>query len=193
MSLRQSQEQKSTTELLRQAARDASASVDVANDTSRQLATQGEQMDRIDRDLDTIEYELKVSDRIVKGMSSWGGMIASWFTSAPKKPKDTHRQIGDHPPREESRTQQSAQTRPQVVDRRQQADRRQEVDRKRHDDDDDDLLDALAGNLAVLKTQAHLHREVIDEHNKKLDALSTKNDHVMSHMQRTDRNIRKML
>lgn len=175
---------KTSTDLLRQACRDANASIEIGNDTTQRLGAQGEQMDRMGRQLDNIEYELKVSDRIVKNISSWGGMVASWFSSTPSAPKEAQNQTSRHvqavgqtgkPPGLLPRKKDAVSESPLVVN------------------EEDRLLDSLSNDLQVLKGQATLHRDVLDEHNKKLEKLVDKNDRVMAHMQKTDRNVRKLL
>ena len=182
--VRTRQEGKTTTELLRQACRDANASVDVGNDTNTKLSKQGEQMSSMSNTLDNIDYELKVSDRIMKGMSSWGGMVSSWFTSAPKAPKEKKEEI------------RKSEKRPKRQDEKH---RPIETLNRTHSpiaqghDEDDQLLDALHNDLKIMKTQATTQREVIKEQNTKLDELVKKSEAVTQHMRSTDRKVRQML
>ena len=81
----QSQEKRkdyrSTVEVLREARRDAASTLEIGNETNVALAAQDEQMDRIDTKLDTIDAELTVSDRILKSMTGFTGMVTSLFGS----------------------------------------------------------------------------------------------------------------
>jgi hypothetical protein len=182
--VRTRQEGKTTTELLRQACRDANASVDVGNDTNTKLSKQGEQMTSMSNTLENIEYELKVSDRIMKGMSSWGGMVSSWFTSAPKAPKEKKEEI------------RKSEKRPKRQDEKhrpiENLNRTHSPIAQGHDEDDQ-LLDALHNDLKIMKTQATTQREVIKEQNTKLDELVKKSEAVTQHMRSTDRKVRQML
>ncbi|CUG30418.1 Hypothetical protein, putative [Bodo saltans] len=178
------QEGKTTTELLKQACRDANASVEVGNDTNTKLSKQGEQMSSMSNTLDNIEYELKVSDRIMKGMSSWGGMVSSWFTSAPKAPKESKVEV----------VKQERQRRPQETKPAKPAPLEKKSSPVNEDRDEDDrLLDALHNDLKIMKSQAKTQREVIKEQNTKLDELVKKNEAVTQHMRSTDRKVRQML
>lgn len=185
------QEGKTTTELLRQACRDANASVDVGNDTNTKLRKQGEQMDAMSHTLDNVEYELKVSDRIVKGMSSLGGMVSSWFSSAPKAPKEKKEdQLLPVKQLKKNRTEErSARAEPDRVTKRPESPQDQASPR----DEDDVLLDALHNDLKTMKNQATTQRDVITEQTRKLDELAKKNDKVIQHMKATDRKVRHML
>lgn len=181
---------------LKRACRDASASVEVGHDTTRQLQKQGEQMEGISRTLDSVEYELRVSDRIVKSMSSWGGMVASWFTSAPKRPKDKQpnekpTSKGDVPSsaRDNENAKKKGDTRSVPVLRDPVL--RDEVRTAKAEEDA--LLDTLANDLDTLKHQATNQREVLAVQNRQLDALNAKSERVKTHMDSTNRKVRKML
>jgi hypothetical protein len=198
--VRQRQEGKTTTELLRQACRDANASVDVGHDTNKKLGKQGEQMDSMSNTLDTIDYELKVSDRIVKSMSSWGGMVAAWFTSAPKAPKEkpsTPEKIETGRKSSSAREKTSSSRTSQKPNEASKLEKSDVVKAQQQQstprDEEDDLLESLHNDLKTMKHQATTQREVISEQNRKLDDLSNKNDAVMQKMKSTDRKVRHML
>jgi hypothetical protein len=190
------------TEILKKARREACAAIDIANETTHSLARQGEQIDRIDENLDCIEYELKVSDRIVRSMESWGGMIASWFKPKPKPPKP------QEPPKRSVDGAQTNEGRPQgVVAVGGKGARHPRVVSAvssssapatggvggPYFQEHDALLDGLSHDLTTLKEQAHVQREVIAEQTQKLDAIDGKTDKVQWHMKRTEKKIKRML
>ena len=61
---------------------------DTADDTLNQLERQGEQLRNIDSGLYDINSTLKSSDRILKGMASFGGRVSNYF-SKEKPAEDT--------------------------------------------------------------------------------------------------------
>lgn len=181
---------KSSSEYLKQACKDANATIEVGNDTSSRLQKQGEQMDGMSRSLDHIEYELKVSDKIVKTMSSWGGMVSGWFSSDPKPVKSK--------PEQPQSSVKAARPAPGSAGKAKKSEEKTSTTTENTStlgltQEEDMLLDQLSNNLHVMRGQAHLHRDIIAEQNKKLDELAEKNDKVRLHMQKTDKNVRKML
>ena len=184
---------------LRAACRDANAAADMGEDTTAQLRRQGEQMDNMSNNLDTIEYELKVSDRIVKNMSSIGGMISTWFTRKPKHEAQPLPTSTDGPSRSDNRTVETTRPASSSVQKKgdlnpkQQQQQQQPPAESQYDEEEDKLLDELSNNLHVLKNQAHTQRELLDEQQKKLDELNAKTDRVHRHMEKTDRKVRRML
>lgn len=176
---------------LKRACRDASASVEIGHDTTRQLQKQGEQMDGISRTLDGVEYELRVSDRIVKSMSSWGGMIASWFTSEPKRPKEKASKETPSVRGAASSSARGATNSRGHASSPQDSALREEL--RTAKTEEDALLDTLANDLDTLKHQATNQREVLAVQNRQLDDLNGKSERVKAHMDTTNRKVRKML
>lgn len=82
----QQEQQPSTVELLKKTVRTTHETIDVGDETAMKLRMQSEQLDRVDKKFDDVEYNLKVSDRLVKGMGGITGKIGSWFTRKPKAP-----------------------------------------------------------------------------------------------------------
>lgn len=215
--------QAETLKSLKRAQRETNQTIEVGEDTTRRLAHQSDTINRIDGTLDKTEYELKVADRILKGMTGIGGAIASWFTSAPKAPPPQMPHARDldaspssassgkkTPPPASSSTQPSSRrgdfipitsakggasgskssTASGAVDSQEAAAAQQ---RSEYDVAIDQGLDALMRDLTVIKGQAKLHSEVIDEQNRRLDEISKKTDRVDDHMRRNQRKIKNLM
>lgn len=174
--------------MLERAVRTSHESVEIGHGTTQSLGRQGEQLDRTNGKLDEVEYELKVSDKIVKNMSGLTGMVASWFWRTPKPPaaKD-----GDPTPAAAANNvsrlgESSSRGRPA----KSQADAQPASSQT--STEHDEYLDELGANVRVMREQAQLHQRVMAEQNKKLDELAAKVDNTNAHMRQTERNIRKI-
>ncbi len=89
----QSQEQvverKSDVEVLREARKHAAATIAIGDETNVALARQGETIERMDVKLDKMEAELSLSDKILKSMTGWTGLVTGLFGSTPKAAKSS--------------------------------------------------------------------------------------------------------
>ncbi|KAJ7375722.1 Synaptosomal-associated protein [Desmophyllum pertusum] len=61
---------------------------DIAIQTGEELQCQGEQLNRIERNLDKITSDMSIANRHIKSVNSVFGAIGNYFKKAPK-PKDT--------------------------------------------------------------------------------------------------------
>lgn len=61
---------------------------DIAIQTGEELQCQGEQLNRIERNLDKIQSDMSIANRHIKSVNSVFGAIGNYFKKAPK-PKDT--------------------------------------------------------------------------------------------------------
>eukprot|EP00658_Telonema_sp_P-2_P047132 TRINITY_DN3568_c0_g1_i4.p1 TRINITY_DN3568_c0_g1~~TRINITY_DN3568_c0_g1_i4.p1 ORF type:complete len:226 (+),score=61.32 TRINITY_DN3568_c0_g1_i4:226-903(+) len=173
--------------MLESAVKSSNQSVEMGHETNRTLNKQGEQLDRTNNKLDEVEYELKVSDKIVKNMSSLSGMVASWFWRTPKAPEhSTGLPQSSFPDERPHRDEQSAASRGAVVGAR-------KTDIAQGEGGANDAyLDELDANINQMRDQALQQRRTMAEQNKKLDELATKVDNTNTHMRQTERNIRKI-
>ncbi len=148
-------------------------------------------MTNIDKKLDETEYELKVSDRLVKSISSWGGAFVSWMLPKPKAPPATpdssqsqpryasSTPVMEAPPAKKKSVGGSLPASPTPTHGMTK--------------EEEDLLDGLGQDVLTLKHQANLHKVVLDEQNRQLDAMNAKADKVQDHLHKTNRNVRKLL
>jgi methyl-accepting chemotaxis protein len=70
---------------LRSINQSASETDKISAATAEVLNAQGEQIDNIARNANKIEENLNTSERLIRGLKSWGGRIANTFTSGPEK------------------------------------------------------------------------------------------------------------
>lgn len=188
----------SNVEVLKKAVRTTNDTIDVGNETAVKLKIQGEQMDRVDRKFDEVEYNLKVSDRLVKGMSGFTGKIGSWFTRKPTAP-----------PTAEEKAEKKAQsskswlggwmggaTSKKVVE----PEPTTSTSSANHvpspgqlTKEEEDLIDAISHNVGTIKKQAEADSVELKEHERKLADLNDKSDHVDGHMKKTTKKIGKLL
>lgn len=174
--------------MLESAVKSSNQSVEMGHETNRTLNKQGEQLDRTNNKLDEVEYELKVSDKIVKNMSSLTGMVASWFWRTPKAPEHaTGLPQSSFPDERHHREDQSAASRGGVGGAK-----RTDIGQGEGGGANDAYLDELDANINQMRDQALQQRRTMAEQNKKLDELATKVDNTNAHMRQTERNIRKI-
>ena len=203
-------QQRKCTDILKQARRDANQAIAVGEDTSIQLAKQGEQMSNIDRKLDETEYELKVSDRLVKSIGSWGGAFVSWMLPKPKAPPTaTGSSSSPAPTTEPASAARPSSSKPSTAasssgsvsrpDKKQPAgQKQQQVEQEARSPfglskEEEDLLDGLGQDVSTLKHHATLHRTVLEEQNRQLDRMNAKADKVQDHLHKTNRNVKNLL
>ncbi|KAH9582318.1 hypothetical protein LSM04_001418 [Trypanosoma melophagium] len=177
----------STLEMLQQASRHAQAAIETGVSTTRELQVQGEQLDRITRNLDDIESNLKVSDRTLQGYSR-KGKIKNFFTIKPRQktePEDTTMGIvgGSSAPM-------GAQISVSPKEERKQKQR--EKAESTLSTEEDKIIDSLIYNVGLLRQQALLQGQLLDEQNHRLDAITTKTDAVHGHVVKTNQKIKKM-
>lgn len=178
---RQLDDRRSTVEVLRDTRRDTAATVEVANETSRSLAQQDEQIDRIDGKLDKVEAELRVSDRILKSMTSFTGMIGSIFgrssTNSRERPAVAEPVLR---PAHSSATSPPAEQRALAAGGAVTA-------------EEDQLLDEIASDLERVRQTAKTQNETLRSQNQRLDKLQHKSEAVNDHMERTRHKVTRML
>lgn len=193
-------------EYLRAAVKSSHGSVDTGHATTQELVRQGETIDKVDADMDKIEYELKVSDKLVKNMSGIKGMFASWFMKDPKPPKkspgccdtsdvkpgDDARIVRALPPSggKDAGVNSSAQAMPKRTQKFGANDVSSEA--SAHDADTEKMLDELTNNLSVMRDQAVTQQGILRQQHQRLDELNAKVDKTGSHMNSTNQKIRKI-
>lgn len=168
-------QKKSSVQILQNAARVMHQTEDVGDSTTHQLRQQGEQIDNVGRKLDDIEFELKWSDKILRGMSGFTGMVGSWFSRNPKREKSTPDMPTKGMPSLDA--QKAAKSgvgasnplQPQNVS------------------EEDKLLDELQAGVKRIHEYASETKNMLDEQNRALDHTNSKVDHVRDHMARTTR------
>ena len=214
--LQQEQSKQSTTDILRKTARTTAETVDIGDHTMTQLRAQGETIDRVDRKMDEAEYNLKVSDRLVKGIGSVGGMVSTWFSRKPKvappkqekKPGWLDSWMGKKKKPEFDELEDPRQKAQQDIRARHERDQKERLVAARNGEpvakttgpsnpgaltkEEEDLLDIISGDVGRMHQQANHTTEILGEQQKKLDSLSTKVDNVNDHMRKTTRNIKKI-
>lgn len=181
------QEQK---KFLTEAVRTSHSTIGTGDATIQELNRQGETIDRVDKGVDNIEYELKVSDKLVKNMSGLTGMVASWFMRdpKPKKSKATCCTAESTAVRsDEQRAKYASERKTSELTSASSA-----TTSNPHDVEADKLLNELANNLSVMRDQAHTQQEILRTQHKQLDALSAKVDKTNQHMRKTESNIKKI-
>lgn len=68
---------------------------DIAVRTGEELQCQGEQLNRIERNLDTIQSDMSIANRHIKSVNSIWGAIGNYFKKAPKPKETTEQSIPD--------------------------------------------------------------------------------------------------
>jgi hypothetical protein len=200
----QVRDHRSTVEVLRDARKDTTRTVDVARDTGESLARQGEQIDRMHNKMEKIDVELTVSDKILKTMTGWTGLVTSIFTSTKKadqkKPDAAPKPGAAGPVASSSAAELGAMTgsssrrgvggrggggaRPMQGGAGAQSGEGAVENCGLHEDEIVEL-DGLASDLEEIKAMAKAQGQAIQRQNERLDALSNRTTEVNSHMERT--------
>lgn len=175
---RYDRDHRSTVEVLRDTRRTTAQTTVLATDTNEQLARQGEQIERMHGKVDKIEAELTMSDKILKSMSGFTGMVTSLFSSS-KKPE---RAV---PP-----SAQPALNATPVAQTPSPAAPNQDRASRSHPPtgitrEEDELLDGITSDLVAIRALAGQQRESIAAQNARLDALQAKTTSANNHMERT--------
>ena len=188
-------------EYLTDAVRTSHTTVRTGHETTQELSRQGEAIDRTDKMVDNIEYELKVSDKIIKSMSGFTGLVASWFTRDPKAAKNKKKKTteavesdNNSPPRDDPVSGPTvSKASPSVASGRNASSQSASAAARNDDDADTDrLFDELQGNLSVMRDQAVTQQGILRDQHKRLDELTTKMDKTNQHMKTTQRNMKKI-
>lgn len=214
--LRQEQAQSAATtvDLLRQARRETTRAIEVGEATTTQLALQGESLERTEKAVDNIEFNLRISDRILKGMSGWGGALSTWFSSEPKRPQGStptttptttveSRVAASAPPPASpaSSTGANGAARAPAASAKLLATKPGRDQEQKQEEpktiggytvEEDQLLDGISADVAALRSQALLHREVLNDQNRRLDGLNGKVDNVGAHMKSTNAKVKRI-
>jgi hypothetical protein len=176
----QQQDHRSSVEILRDARRETTRTIEVAQDTNESLARQGEQIDRIHGKVDKIEAELTVSDKILKSMTGWTGLVTSIFSSTKKeRPEPKPAEPAPKPAREVPAPAGSRHARsppPDVA---------QKPATGGLTEDEVSELDGLASDLGQIKQMAMAQNTTIRQQNERLDSLNKKTAQANAHMERT--------
>ncbi|RNE98232.1 hypothetical protein TraAM80_08903 [Trypanosoma rangeli] len=181
-------------ETLQRASRHAQGVVETGVTTTRQLQVQGEQMRRVDRGLDEVKQELGAGDHALLRMT-WAGRIKSWFKPTPPQP--SNRGLSSsvlspssaQPPEEQlGQKRQGQETRGRDPHGVSSDGRDNQLSKE-----EEELLDALLGDVHVMREQATLQRAILTDHSCRLGAMTTKTDEVCNHMERMNRKVEKML
>eukprot|EP01061_Rhynchopus_euleeides_P005647 TRINITY_DN14865_c0_g1_i1.p1 TRINITY_DN14865_c0_g1~~TRINITY_DN14865_c0_g1_i1.p1 ORF type:complete len:203 (+),score=68.81 TRINITY_DN14865_c0_g1_i1:189-797(+) len=171
---------------LEQASRLSGDTVEVANDTNRELRKQGDQLDHIDKTLDHTDEGLTLADSLVKSIDSF------WYAINPFKRKPKASKGVPLAPKD-SRTEGATASSSAVASR--QADRQAQVAKKQDtkvyglDEDEAAMLNNVANNLQILKQQSLSQSDELDRQNNMLEKMNPKAEALSSRMQQTTRKI----
>ena len=194
--------QKENQESLKRSLALADKSKQSAVATSNELASQGEQLRKIESDVDEIDQTTNRTAALISSIKSWGGMLKHSLFGGPKtKPVSEQpssvqqkpaapkqdRKVADSVPTRHSRR---AKPEPQAEDAHPgYADAELEKNRKI----EDEQLDQLSGLLTDLKYHAKDINVALDEHNEVLDRIDNKVEKVDRKIQKQDREVRRLL
>jgi hypothetical protein len=191
-------------DILDGAIRQAAEAQQTGQATLAQLHSQGEQMKRIDGDLASINQNVTRSQRILRGIGSIGGAIANALTkprsspstampaaepasssSASSKSTSTSTASSKNTANgnSNSKDKSSSQSQSQA-----QASKGKLVNSRT-----DEQLDVLSGLISNLKNQAQDMNGVLNEQDKMLDHLNTTVDYTDQRLQKTTRQVQKLI
>ena len=199
---------------LQKANRDAAHANEMADAANEALATQGEQIDRTDKKLDEAEANLKKADKVLKEMT-WGGFFKSLIfggTSSTKKDDNkaadttagsTNKSSGSSSGSSKEGKGTSAQPAKSSSalkdkDTLKAGDQHTAVTTQTKNElgytqAENDAMDALEAQIAVLGMKGRAQHEEIVSQNKRLDALDNKIQATDAHTKKTNAKITKML
>jgi hypothetical protein len=145
----------------------------LAADTAVELKLQGEQMSRMQEDLDEIRYQEKIAERHTRSIKSIWGTIANFFTPAPKRPDDAQRvnDIIAARKAEEQRAQAKAQEKAQRSSAKKNAVPFKIEPASKEDADMEEMLDDLSAMVTNLHDMSLAMGREIDDHNIRLAVI----------------------
>ena len=174
---------------LEECSRVSNQTVEVANDTSRELKKQGEQLDHVEATVDHTEQGLTVADSLVKSIDSF------WYAINPFKKKPKQSNLTAHRDTKSASDVTASSSGIASRNAAARASQKQKENTKVYgfDEDEVDMLQNVQRNLAVLKGNALGQGEELDKQNKQLERLNEKTEHTVAHTQRTNRKIQSLI
>ena len=174
---------------------------DLAVVTGEELQIQGEKLNRIERNLDKIEYDMTIAKRHIKSVNSIWGAVGNYFKKAPK-PKESippsvpssgigelqaesslyYRARDSDPSSHGTGTRSTAQF--QRSDYSSRDPREREIDAN---------LDLISLGLGRLKGDALVLGNEIERQNEQLDRLGSKTDRAHEAVEKSDKKVRQIL
>lgn len=181
-----SSEQPQTVDLLRKTAQTTARSVALGDETTAKLQVQSEQIERSKRSLDQAEYNLKVSDRLVKGIGSVGGAIASWFSRKPKVPKEKESSAPQPQPKQKGA--------PSTPGAPYQPDGRTQQGPADHmfSEEENHLIDTIGRDVATLRQQAETQQAIVTHQREVLGKMEKQTDKIEGQMKKTTNKMQKI-
>lgn len=173
---------------------------DVACKTAEELDYQGEQLNRIERNLDVIHDEMAVANRHITSMKSIWGTVGSYFKRAPKQ---TASQTPAENPKQRFHSMETAHAFEPSSSNAQQygaspssypsTQVQSSVSRDPFERQLDDNLDLMSKGIARLREDAMILGGEIDRQNDQLPRITMKADSADIKVQKAQKDIRKML
>lgn len=142
--------------------------------TCGELHAQGEQLDRLHDKEHQVAYNIKQSERIVRGMSGFLGKVKNWFSKKLKRQHPAPLELL-HPAQGATPTQRAAAL-PVALH-----------------SEEDKQLDALCDSTRAIKSMAEQIGQTLDAHNKKLVQIDEANDENTQDLRRLHYNTKKLL
>ncbi|ORC89862.1 uncharacterized protein TM35_000101300 [Trypanosoma theileri] len=178
----------STLDMLRQASRHAQSAIETGLSTTRELQMQGEQMEKISQHLDDMEENMKTSDRTLRGFSRRARVI-NWFRSKLRQKTDPEDENTGVVTTLSAPVGAQISVQPEIPTKQKQEEK---VGCSSLTTEEDKMIDSLIYNVGLLRQQALLQGELLDQHNRHLDAITTKTDAVHNHVAKTSKKVAKL-
>lgn len=177
---------------------------DIAVRTGEELQCQGEQLNRIERNLDKIQSDMKVANRHIKSVNSVWGAIGNYFKKAPKPKENT--QLSSSPSSGLSGLQEDSSMYYRTRDRESESrgygtwtgesgqfQRNSFSSRDPREREIDANLDLVSRGLGRLKEDALILGGEIERQNEQLDRLGVKADTAHQTVEESDKKVRRIL
>jgi hypothetical protein len=181
-----SEQQPQTVDLLRKTAQTTARSVALGEETTEKLQVQSEQIERSKRSLDQAEYNLKVSDRLVRGIGSVGGAIASWFSRKPKVPKEKDTTAPQ--PQAKQKGGAPGSGGPYQPEGRQQQGPADHM----FSEEENHLIDTIGRDVATLRQQAETQQTIVTHQREVLGKMEKQTDKIEGQMKKTTNKMQKI-
>ena len=151
--------------------RSAAATEQTSQSTNNLINSQGEEISRFQAEADQIEGNVKIAERMVAGLKSFGGRLMGWFEVA--APEKVRHQVSPPIPQSSANVASTL-----------------SVD---HPSSEDAALDEISRSLQRMKTNALNTRAAIRTQNATLEQVSTMVDRSRDGLKRLDGEVRAML
>lgn len=176
---------------------------DIAVRTGEELQCQGEQLNRIERNLDKIQNDMGIAKRHIRSVNSVWGAIGNYFKKAPK-PKETTEQSTPDSRLSGLQEDSSLYYRTRVseseiagydagIRRSGQFERSAYTSRDPREREIEANLDLVSQGLGRLKEDALILGGEIERQNEQLDRLGVKADRAYNTVEESDKKVRRIL